>query len=244
MNSEGAVVLVVDDEPRMVSMLQLALDAAGHRTLAAATADAAWDILSTAPVDLVVLDVLLPDSSGIELCRRVRETSDVPIILVTALGDTVDRVVGLEAGADDYIAKPFSPRELVLRVAAILRRSADRTRRPVVHTRRAAGRVVLDAALSLGRLGDRDLHLTPTEFKLLWLLAERPGRTVPLDVLTHAMGHDNEGWDARAALRTAVYRVRGKLEEPGGGAEIESEHGRGYRLVISDHRFVRTITKP
>lgn len=243
MNSEGAVVLVVDDEPRMVSMLQLALDAAGHRTLAAATADAAWDILSTAPVDLVVLDVLLPDSSGIELCRRVRETSDVPIILVTALGDTVDRVVGLEAGADDYIAKPFSPRELVLRVAAILRRSADRTRRPVVHTRRAAGRVVLDAALSLGRLGDRDLHLTPTEFKLLWLLAERPGGRSPSTCSPMRWGTTMRV-DARAALRTAVYRVRGKLEEPGGGAEIESEHGRGYRLVISDHRFVRTITKP
>lgn len=234
MNTEGALVLVVDDEARMVSMLQLALDAAGHRTLTATSADAAWRALASAPVDLVLLDVMLPDGSGVDLCRRIRETSDVPVILLTALGDTVDRVWGLEAGADDYIAKPFSPRELVLRVGAILRRSTERARRPVVHTRRAAGNVVLDAALSLGRLGDRDLHLTPTEFKLLWLLAERPGRTVPLDVLANAMGHEGEGWGARAALRTAVYRLRGKLEEPGGGVEIESEHGRGYRLVIRE----------
>ncbi|MDN5570073.1 MAG: response regulator transcription factor [Propionibacteriaceae bacterium] len=236
------LVLVVDDEPRMVSLLQLALEAAGYATCAASDESAAWRLLGESPVALVVLDVMLAGASGVDLCRRIRQHSDVPVILLTALGDAADRVAGLEAGADDYIAKPFSPRELVLRVGAIFRRTAERKPSPVTPTRRAVGDLVLDAALALAREGDRNLHLTPGEFKLLWLLSERPGRTVPLGVLMEALGHDDDGWGARAALRTAVYRLRSKLADAGAW-EIRSEHGRGYRLVTGQPSGVTTITQ-
>lgn len=217
----------------MVALLELALDAAGYRTVAAADAETAWQVLSTTTVDLVVLDILLPGADGVDLCRRIRASSDVPVILLTALGETSDRVAGLEAGADDYVPKPFSPRELVLRVGAVLRRTTDRRTGPVVATRRAAGALTLDAALGLAQHHERDLHLTASEFRLLWLLAERENQTVPLSVLADALGHDGDDWGARAALRTAIYRLRSKLGATEGAPQIHSDHGVGYRLVTS-----------
>lgn len=224
-------ILVVDDEPRMVAMLELALEAAGHDVRTARDAAVAWDVLTHEPIDLVLLDVMLPGTSGIELCRRIREHSATPVILLTALGASTERVVGLEAGADDYVAKPFSPRELVLRVAAVLRRTEGRPAQPIVTTRRSVGDLTLDAALGLARRGDRDLHLTPGEFRLLWLLTDQPGATVSGDQLLEALGHDTDRWGGRAALRTAVYRLRGKIEDPGREPRIVTEHGRGYRFV-------------
>ena len=230
-------ILVVDDDPALAEMLTIVLRGEGFDTAVVRDGAKAVEAFREHHPDLILLDLMLPGMSGADILRRLRSDARwarLPCIVLTAAGQEA-QLRDVEAlGASEVMTKPFSPRELVLRVGAILRRSTERARRPVVHTRRAAGNVVLDAALSLGRLGDRDLHLTPTEFKLLWLLAERPGRTVPLDVLANAMGHEGEGWGARAALRTAVYRLRGKLEEPGGGVEIESEHGRGYRLVIRE----------
>ncbi len=228
-------ILVVDDEPRMVAMLELALEAAGHTVRRAHDARAAWEVLTREAVDLVLLDVMLPGTSGVELCRRIREHSSTPVILLTALGASPERVEGLEAGADDYMTKPFSPRELVLRVAAVLRRTGGRPPRPIATTRRTVGDLNLDAALGLVRRGDRDLHLTPGEFRLLWLLTEQPGATVGGDQLLEALGHDTDRWGGRAALRTAVYRLRGKIEDPGREPRIVTEHGRGYRFVTPGH---------
>lgn len=228
--TDRATILVVDDEPRMLEMLEVALQAAGHRTLTAPDAATAWRLLSAEPVSLVVLDIMLPGTSGIDLCRRVREHSDVPIVLLTALGGDADRVLGLEAGADDYVPKPFSPRELVLRVAAILRRTAHREPAPMASTRRSVGELRLDAAQIAGSHRGRDLHLTASEFRLLWLLMERPGETVDVAVLADAIGSAPE-WGGRGSLRTAVYRLRGKLAAPSGGMRIVTDHGRGYRLV-------------
>ena len=224
-------ILVVDDEPRMVAMIGLALEAAGHEVLTARDAATAWHTLTEQAVDLVVLDVMLPGTSGLALCRRIREHSSTPVVLLTALGAANERVQGLEAGADDYLAKPFSPRELVLRIGAVLRRTADRAPQPIATTRRVVGDLTLDAALGLGRRGDRDLHLTPGEFRLLWLLTDQPGSTVPTEQLLEALGHDTDRWGGRAALRTAIYRLRGKIEDPGRDPRIVTEHGRGYRFV-------------
>ena len=228
-------ILVVDDEPRMVAMLELALQAAGHEVRTARHAEAAWKVLTEEPIDLVVLDVMLPGTSGIEFCRRVREHSAIPVILLTALSASHERVDGLEAGAGDYVTKPFSPLGLVLRVAAVLRRTEGRPAQPIITTRRTVGDLTLDASLGLGRRGDRDLHLTPGEFRLLWLLTDQPGATVSGDQLLEALGHGTDRWGGRAALRTAVYRLRGKIEDPGREPRIVTEHGRGYRFVVPEH---------
>ncbi|WP_298130755.1 response regulator transcription factor [Micropruina sp.] len=225
-----STILIVDDEPRMLEVLEVALQAAGYRTVTAADAGAAWRSLTTEPVALMVLDIMLPGTSGTELCRRVREHSDVPIVLLTALGGDSDRVQGLEAGADDYVTKPFSPRELVLRVAAILRRVSHRDPQAMASTRRSVGELRLDATQVAGSYQDRDLHLTATEFRLLWLLMERPGETVGVELLTDSLGSAPE-WGGRGSLRTAIYRLRGKLTTPTGGMQIVTDHGRGYRLI-------------
>ena len=225
-----STILIVDDEPRMLEVLEVALQAAGYRTVTAADAGAAWRSLTTEPVALMVLDIMLPGTSGTELCRRVREHSDVPIVLLTALGGDSDRVQGLEAGADDYVTKPFSPRELVLRVAAILRRVSHRDPQAMASTRRSVGELRLDATQVAGSYQDRDLHLTATEFRLLWLLMERPGETVGVELLADSLGSVPE-WGGRGSLRTAIYRLRGKLTTPTGGMQSVTDHGRGYRLI-------------
>lgn len=229
--SAPQAVLVVDDEPRMRTMLELALGAAGYAVRTAADASSAWRVLQEESIALVVLDVMMPGVSGLELCQRIREQAAVPVILLTARDAAADRVEGLEAGADDYLAKPFSPRELVLRVGAILRRTSGRQPQRVVGTRRAVGDLNLDAALSLARRGSRDLHLTPSEFRLLWLLTDEVGTLVSTDHLLEAIGHDSDRWGGRAALRTAIYRLRGKIEDGPTEPAIVTEHGRGYRFV-------------
>ena len=120
--------LVVDDEPQMRYVITFALETQGFRCVSAASAESAWEKLGQESFDLVILDVMLPGLGGVELCRRIRATSTTPIILLTALGDEEDRIAGLEAGADDYVTKPFSPRELALRASAVVRRTASGTR--------------------------------------------------------------------------------------------------------------------
>lgn len=225
-------VLVVDDEPQMVRLVGLALRAQGFDTIQASSAVDAWQVLRTHAVSVVVLDVMMPGESGVDLCRRIRELSDVPIVLLTARGLESERVGGLEAGADDYVVKPFSPRELALRVAALARRAAGHEQPIREGAVRVIGRLRLEAGAQLVQLDDRQVRVSPGEFRLLWRMAERAGETVSWNELHAALGESSDAVGERELVRTAIYRLRGKLEvDSASPALILTHRGRGYRLV-------------
>lgn len=224
--------LVVDDEPQMVRLVGLALRAQGFDTIQASSAVDAWQALRTHAVSVVVLDVMMPGESGVDLCRRIRELSDVPIVLLTARGLESERVGGLEAGADDYVVKPFSPRELALRVAALARRAAGHEQPIREGAVRVVGRLRLEAGAQLVQLDDRQVRVSPGEFRLLWRMAERVGETVSWSDLHAALGESSDAVGERELVRTAIYRLRGKLEvDSASRALILTHRGRGYRLV-------------
>ncbi|GAB77116.1 two-component system, OmpR family, phosphate regulon response regulator PhoB [Austwickia chelonae] len=233
-------VLVVDDEPRMAELVQFALEAQGLAVVTAHDAVGAWRVLSEVRVDLVVLDVMLPGESGVDLCRRLRAVSAVPVILLTALGDTEDRVAGLEAGADDYLTKPFSPRELALRVSAVLRRMGGAggplgpvaVSGPAHPAVRELGVLKLDVHQHRAFVDGRELHLTPGEFRLLLALGERPGVTLRWVELAQVIGHGPEHVGCSSVVKTAIYRLRSKLDTVPGAPQIVSDRGCGYRIVV------------
>lgn len=232
----NARVLIVDDEPRMVELVGVALESQHLDWLGAASAAEAVDVLLNHQVDLMILDIMLPGESGLELCRRVRASSDIPIVLVTALGSTEERIAGLEAGADDYVVKPFSPRELALRAQAVLRRDRSAPAPDAVGgLQRQVGDLVLDAASLQLTVAGRRVHLSPGEFKMLWLLSDQPGQTVGWRELFAASGEGVVPFGGREAVRTAVYRLRAKLgDDPKMPRHLLTDHGRGYRLIAGD----------
>jgi DNA-binding response OmpR family regulator len=223
-----ATVLVVDDERIVREVVVRYLSREGHSTLEAADGDAARRAIEERAPDLVVLDVMLPGTDGLELCRWIRSSSDLPVIMLTARGDEADRIVGLELGADDYVTKPFSPRELAARVRTVLRRSTPR--RDGVE-RLAFGDVELERETREVRRSGRNVRLTAKEFDLLWFLASHPRRVFSRDQLMTGV------WGYAAALDTGtvtvhVRRLREKLEaEPSRPRHLETVWGIGYRLV-------------
>src|SRR3954452_23002130 len=179
-NDSMPTVLVVDDEPIVRDVVVRYLERAGFETVEADDGDRARSLLAERTPDLVLLDVMLPGTDGLELCRWIRGRSSVPVILLTARGDEEDRIVGLALGADDYVTKPFSPRELVSRVRAVLRRAEA----PSAPSERIVfGELVVDAEKREVRLGDEELRLTAKEFDLLWFLATHPRRVFGRDEL-------------------------------------------------------------
>ena len=221
-------VLVVDDEPIVREVVVRYLEREGYRTLEAGDGDAARDALARTSPDLVVLDVMLPGTDGLELCRWIRSTSQLPVIMLTARGEEADRIVGLELGADDYVTKPFSPRELAARVKSVLRRS-DRVDESA--ERLAFGDVELERATREVRKAGIELRLTAKEFDLLWFLASHPRRVFSRDQLMARV------WGYTAALDTGtvtvhVRRLREKLEDdPSEPRYLETVWGIGYRLA-------------
>ncbi|MEX2612327.1 MAG: response regulator transcription factor, partial [Gaiellaceae bacterium] len=175
-----ATVLVVDDEPIVREVVVRYLAREGHRTLEAADGETARTAIERSEPDLVVLDVMLPGTDGLELCRWIRSTSGLPVIMLTARGEEADRIVGLELGADDYITKPFSPRELAARVRSVLRRST-----PTETTAEllSFGSIELESATRETRKGGEQVRLTAKEFDLLWFLASHPRRVFSRDQL-------------------------------------------------------------
>jgi DNA-binding response OmpR family regulator len=227
---DGAVatVLVVDDEPDVRDVVVRYLSRDGFRTLEAGDGEHAKRLLEQEPASLVVLDVMLPGLGGLDLCRWIRERSDTPVILLTALGEETDRIAGLELGADDYVTKPFSPRELAVRVRNLLRRSGAP---PVGDGRFAFGAVTLDvSAREVRRDGDL-VKLTLKEFDLLHTLVSQPRRVFTREELMDGV------WGYHAVLETGTLtvhmrRLREKLEDdPSRPRFLETVWGVGYRFV-------------
>ena len=218
-------ILVVDDERNIVELLRLYLEQEGFAVVAASDGEEALALHQRHDPDLVILDLMLPKLDGFEVCRRIRRTSDTPILMLTARSDDIDAIVGLELGADDYVTKPFNPRALVARVKAILRRVGPTTRgaRPI-----EVGTLRIDPRRREASVGDRDLELRAREFDLLAALARDPGVVLTRDALLE----DVWGTDFPGETRTVdvhVAEVRKKLGDD--GPPIETVRGLGYRLI-------------
>jgi two-component system phosphate regulon response regulator PhoB len=221
-------ILAVDDEPDLLELVRMGLDAAGYEVETAETGAAALERLRTAPPDLLLLDLMLPDLSGTELCRRIRadaRLSELPVIMLTAKGEEVDRVVGFELGADDYVTKPFSPRELALRVRAVL--SRRRVEGPAGGLlRRDPLRV--DPERHRCWVEEAEVVLTAKEFQLLVSLMRRPGRVYTRDQLLDEVWGSDITVTSRT-IDTHLKRLREKLGEA--GPLIETVRGVGYRFA-------------
>ena len=222
-------ILVVDDEARIREVVQYALEREGFRVSTVDDGARALDVLTRGDsFDLVVLDIMLPGMDGLELCRRVRSTSEVPILFLSARSDEIDRVLGLELGGDDYLTKPFSPRELVARIKAVLRRAdgpreAEEPRRRLTH-----GKISIDPERHEVRWGDQPVSLTPTEFGLLSALLERPGIVLARgQLMQRAYSYDN--LVTERTIDTHVRRIRAKFRALGADDPITTVHGVGYK---------------
>jgi two-component system, OmpR family, KDP operon response regulator KdpE len=221
-------VLVVDDEPQIRRALRLVLRGNGYQSAEAATGEAALDALATEPFELMILDLVLPDLDGVEVCRRVREWSRLPIVVLSAHGDEEVKVRALDQGADDYVTKPFSAPELLARMRSAMRRASFESTpaRPIIH----AGEVEVDLAHRLVLRAGQEVHLTPTAYALLRVLADQAGRVITHgNLLRSVMGRGYE--DATATLRVHMVSLRKKLEvDPTRPSVIVTEPGIGYRL--------------
>jgi DNA-binding response OmpR family regulator len=221
-------VLVVDDEPIVREVVVSYLEREGYQTLEAGDGDVARRLIEEEPPGLVVLDVMLPGTDGLELCRWIRARSDLPIILLTARGEEADRIVGLELGADDYVTKPFSPRELAARVRTVLRRSSPDIPKA---ERLAFEGLELESATREVKRNGRLLRLTAKEFDLLWFLAAHPRQVFSRDHLMDRV------WGYEAALDTGTVtvhmrRLREKIEDdPSRPRFLETVWGVGYRFA-------------
>jgi len=224
-------ILVVDDEPSVSDLLAYNLHKAGYETLLAADGHEALRLARQYNPDLVLLDLMLPEVDGLDVCRELRRTSDMPVIMLTARGEEIDRVVGLELGADDYISKPFSMRELLARIKAVLRRTqADRLVGEPASILRGRGGLRMDTESHIVSIGQTSLALTRLEFELLNLLLTNAGRVLTRErLLEQAWGYDFVG-DTRA-VDSAIKRLRSKLRLASAEADsIETVRGIGYRL--------------
>ncbi|HZL54735.1 MAG TPA: response regulator transcription factor [Solirubrobacteraceae bacterium] len=222
-----STVLVVDDEPSVRDVVVRYLKQEGYDTLEAGDGDTARELLETQTPSLIILDLMLPGMDGLTLCRWIRERSELPVIMITALGEETDRLTGLEVGADDYMTKPFSPRELVARVKAVLRRSSP----AATVARIEFGDLVLDSDRRETLKAGTPLRLTTLEFDLLWFLASHPNRVFERGELM------SEVWGYTSELDTGTVtvhmrRLRAKVEDdPSRPRHIETVWGSGYRLT-------------
>ncbi len=225
-------ILVVDDEPAVTDLLAYNLRKANYEVLTAPDGEQALEMARQCSPDLILLDLMLPGVEGLDVCRELRKTSDVPVIRVTALGEEIDRVVGLELGADDYIAKPFSVREVLARIKAVLRRAAQPEKHDASPQEVLLGqgdlRMEVDSRQVLAR--SSALHLTHLEFDVLHLLLMNAGRVLTRErLLEQAWGYDFVG-DTRA-VDSLIKRLRAKLRAANPDADsIEAVRGVGYRL--------------
>ena len=228
----GEKILVVDDEPSIREIVSLYLKRSGYEVTTAADGQAAVVALARQPFDLVVLDLMLPQIDGLEITRRLRTTSETPIIMLTARSAEIDRILGLEMGADDYVTKPFSPQELVSRVRAVLRRS-QRAQQATLDTAERAlvyGDLRIDPQKRLVEARGQEIVLTAREFDLLWLLARHPRQVFNRDQLLDLVWGITEYIDA-STITVHVRRLREKIEaDPANPRYIQTMWGVGYKF--------------
>jgi len=223
-------ILVVDDDPPSVKMICFLLREEGYDVISTDNGLAALELVDSQTPDLVVLDVMMPDLDGFEVCRRIRQKADVPVIFLSAKGETVDRVTGLQLGADDYLAKPFEPAELLARVKAVLRR-AEAFAGKDIKSQLTVGDLTLDPVANQAAYSDgRTVDLTPIEFRLLYCLMRNAGRILSHDLLMSAVwGYDYEGDSNQIAVY--VRRLRIKIEkDPNEPKLLTTVRGLGYKF--------------
>ncbi|MFN8413413.1 MAG: response regulator transcription factor [Anaerolineales bacterium] len=219
-------ILVVDDEPKIVRLARDYLEKNGYRVVTATDGQSALTTARREKPDLIVLDLMLPILDGREVCKILRRESDVPIIMLTALAEEVDQITGLEIGADDYITKPFSPRALVARVRAMLRRAHGEVKLPAIIR---SGALEIDTEKYLAMLNSKPIQLTPNEFKLLTLLAGHIGQTLTREQLLEDMHGATSSVDR--SVDSHIKNLRKKLEVDSNSPSIETVYGIGYRFV-------------
>lgn len=227
-------VLLVDDDLKITVLLASYFEKEGFAVLTAQDGPTALAQLKGKKPDIMVLDLMLPGVDGWEVCRQARRIGDVPIIMLTARDDEVDRLVGLEMGADDYVTKPFSPREVVVRAKVILRRSQGKAVETAKDEPLRIHDLTLDAAAFRAWHAEVELELTPTEFRILQLLAASPGRVYSrMQIVEQVQGYAFEGYER--TIDAHVKNLRRKLAATGGDALIQTVYGVGYRLAGGDH---------
>jgi DNA-binding response OmpR family regulator len=224
--SQAQTILIVEDEPSIASFVSLYLKNAGYGVRTASTGAHALAQVDAEQPALIILDLMLPDIDGIEVCRRVRQRRDVPILMLTARDEDVDKIVGLEVGADDYLTKPFNPRELVARVKPILRRSA-----PAQHAAESAqlrhGDLLVDAGRREAHVGGEEIQLAPKEFDLLWELLDHRGLVLTRDQLLERVW----GYTFAGDTRTVDVHVRQLRRKLGDASPIVTVWGVGYKVA-------------
>jgi two-component system alkaline phosphatase synthesis response regulator PhoP len=218
-------ILIVEDESSIASFVALYLKNAGYAVRTVGKGADALDQVSSDPPALVILDLMLPDIDGIEVCRRIRKTSDVPMLMLTARDEDVDKIIGLEVGADDYMTKPFNPRELVARVKSILRRSTPERRQAESAVIRH-GELMIDAGRREVHVGEEEIQLAPKEFDLLWELLDHRGLVLTRDQLLERVW----GYTFAGDTRTVDVHVRQLRRKLGDASPIVTVWGVGYKV--------------
>ncbi|MFI5302034.1 MAG: response regulator transcription factor [Polyangiales bacterium] len=219
-------ILVVEDESSIASFVALYLKNAGYAVRTASTGNEALSLVASEQPALIVLDLMLPDIDGIEVCKRIRQDSDVPILMLTARDEDVDKIIGLEVGADDYLTKPFNPRELVARIRSILRRAAPERRERESETIQH-GDLLVDAGRREVHVGDEEIKLAPKEFDLLWELLDHRGLVLTRDQLLERVW----GYTFAGDTRTVDVHVRQIRRKLGDASPVVTVWGVGYKVA-------------
>jgi DNA-binding response OmpR family regulator len=228
-------ILVIDDDQFLAQSLSRLFEGQGYQVRATHGIEEGWEKMEESAPELIVLDLGLPDGDGVALCRRLRGRFTCPVLMLTSRGESIDKVIGFEAGADDYLVKPFDPHELLARVKALLRRQNDYARRAPEGSGKliVAGPLAIDLEARIATVGDAKLALTHTEFDLLAHLASNLGRAIHRDHLFNAVWGYSSDFSSNS-LDVLIYRLRAKLRTAGGGDPIKTVRAYGFRMAAGE----------